>query len=228
MRTKEENAEEPLLRESSHSLSDLAHKELHRMITDGELVVGQRLIIDQFATRFGTSPIPIREALARLRAERLVTFVPNKGYSVAPAPSATELKEMFDARLALELGALELTGGAPRLAIINKMRHLNQTMAGGKYGKTYASISKFVDLNAEFHNALMELSGNRFLIEAYKQLAYHQRIIQVLYGRGVPDIRRIVTEHDEIIAALTANDPDHLRRMVRSHIIDGAARLQGD
>src|SRR5438128_1842602 len=89
------------------SLVELAHDELHRRITNGTLAEGDRLVIDQLAREFGTSLIPVREALARLRAERLVTFEPNKGYRVAPAPDAVEIERLFESRIILEIGALE-------------------------------------------------------------------------------------------------------------------------
>ena len=87
------------------SLVDLAHDELHRLITDGGLGDGERIVIDQFAKILGTSLIPVREALARLHAEGLVTFERNKGYRVALRPTHDQLRQLFEARLVIETSA---------------------------------------------------------------------------------------------------------------------------
>lgn len=49
----------------------------------------------------------LREALKSLEAEGLVCFYPNRG-AVVSALSGEEAQEIFDIRLFLELGALEL------------------------------------------------------------------------------------------------------------------------
>ncbi len=207
------------------SLVDLAHEEIQKRITDGILKVDDRLIIDALAREFGTSLIPIREALARLHSERLVTFEANKGYRVAPAADVTELKQLFDARLILELGALERATEETIPETVRELRSINERIAKGRYGKTFSGYVDFVKLNAEFHAAIVHLSRNDFIIEAYERLGYHQRILRTLHGRGVPDVRQIVAEHDAIIDGLRRGSIEETRAALRAHILDAAGRL---
>lgn len=207
------------------SLVDLAHEELHKRITDGELAVGQRLVIDQLAGEFGTSLIPVREALARLNAERLVTFEANKGYRVAPAPDQMELRQMFDARLMLEIGSLERGIAALTPEFIAELEEINAQIPKSVHGTTYAGYAEFITLNARFHDAIINLSGNEFIIDAHRRLGYHQRITQALHGRGVPDLGKIVSEHKLIIAALKRRSIDDARLALRNHILGAAGRL---
>lgn len=207
------------------SLVDLAHEELHKRITDGELAEGQRLVIDQLAAEFGTSLIPVREALARLHAERLVTFEANKGYRVAPAPDQLELRQMFDARLIIEIGSLERSIDSLTPDLIKELEAINRQMPKAVHGTTYAGYVEFVALNARFHETIVRLSGNDFIVEAYGRLGYHQRITQTLHGRGVPDIGNIVAEHDVIIDALKRRSLDDARAALRDHILGAAERL---
>lgn len=207
------------------SLVDLAHEELHKRITDGELAVGQRLVIDQLAEEFGTSLIPVREALARLNAERLVTFEANKGYRVAPAPDQLELRQMFDARLMLEIGSLEAGIESLTPDLVTELEEINRQMPKSVRGTTYEGYAEFVALNARFHDAIVKLSGNKFIIDAHRRLGYHQRITQALHGRGVPDLVKIVAEHKAIIAALKRRSIDDARAALRNHIVGAAKRL---
>lgn len=215
----------PPLAARRRSLVDLAHEELHKRITDGELAVGQRLVIDQLAEEFGTSLIPVREALARLNAERLVTFEANKGYRVAPAPDQLELRQMFDARLMLEIGSLESGIASLTPELITELEEINRQIPKSVSGTTFEGYAEFVALNARFHDAIVNLSGNKFIIDAHRRLGYHQRITQALHGRGVPDLGKIVNEHKLIIAALRRRSIDDARLALRNHILGAANRL---
>lgn len=207
------------------SLVDRAHDELHRLITDGKLADDQRIVIDRFARQFGTSLIPVREALARLHAEGLVIFEPNKGYRVAPRPTVEELVQLFEARLVIEMGAAELALERSTPASLRELKRINRFIAMGSYGTTYDGFREFVTLNEQFHIALVALAGNAPLEEAYRRLGYHQKITRPTYGRGPGDVKRFVQEHDAIIDALERRDLKALRSAVRRHIASGRERF---
>jgi DNA-binding GntR family transcriptional regulator len=203
------------------SLVDLAHDELHRLITDGELAEGERIVIDWFAREFGISLIPIREALARLHAEGLVRFERNKGYRVAPRPTLEELARLFEARLVIELGAAELALERSTPEALRDLKAINRLIARGSYGTTFRAFREFITLNERFHVELVALAGNPPLSEAYARIGYHQQITRPTYGQGPGDVQRIVREHDAIIHALETRDLPALRDAVSTHIAGG-------
>lgn len=207
------------------SLVDRAHDELHRLITDGKLADDQRIVIDRFARQFGTSLIPVREALARLHAEGLVIFEPNKGYRVAPRPTIAELVQLFEARLVIEMGAAELALEHCTPSSLRELKRINRFIAMGSYGTTYDGFREFVSLNERFHIALVALAGNTPLDEAYRRLGYHQKITRPTYGRGPGDVKRFVQEHAAIIDALERRELKALRSAVRRHIASGRERF---
>lgn len=210
------------------SLVDLAHDELHRLITDGGLAEGERIVIDRFAKQLGTSLIPIREALARLHAEGLATFERNKGYRVAPRPTMIELRRLFEARLVIEMGAAELALDRCDRASLDNLKAINRLIAKGSYGTTFEGFREFVTLNERFHVELVALADNPTLAEAYRRLGYHQKITRPTYGRGPGDVRRFAHEHDEIINSLETRDREALRRAVSGHIASGLERFHLD
>ena len=74
---------------------------LRERILAGGYAPGAALRQDVLADEFGTSKIPVREALVRLQSEGLVDIFPNRGFQVRPLV-AGELREIFDLRLRME------------------------------------------------------------------------------------------------------------------------------
>jgi DNA-binding transcriptional MocR family regulator len=85
---------------------------IEEAIVSGELPPGTVLRQEQLSERFAVSRTPIREALRRLAALGLVSFVPNRGVRVRTL-SRDELREAFLVRAELESLATELA--APKM-----------------------------------------------------------------------------------------------------------------
>ena len=76
-------------------------------ILAGTYAPGSALRQDVLASEFGTSKIPVREALVQLQAEGLVDIFPNRGFQVRPL-ATSELDEVFSLRLQIEPAAAAL------------------------------------------------------------------------------------------------------------------------
>src|SRR3974390_2242310 len=70
-------------------------------ILAGIYAPGSQLRQDYLASEFGTSKIPVREALVQLQSEGLVDIYPNRGFQVRPLCTA-ELEGVFRLRLQIE------------------------------------------------------------------------------------------------------------------------------
>jgi DNA-binding transcriptional regulator YhcF (GntR family) len=70
---------------------------VRRAILNGVFEPGARLRQEELAEVFGTSRIPIREALRALEFEGLVTSEPHRGFAVA-ALQADDVEEVYDLR----------------------------------------------------------------------------------------------------------------------------------
>jgi GntR family carbon starvation induced transcriptional regulator len=84
----------------------LVYQRLRQDILRGELKPGQKLQIDLISARYGAGTNPVREALNRLSAERLVDRHDQRGFFV-PAISIEKLRELVKTRCWLEGKALE-------------------------------------------------------------------------------------------------------------------------
>ena len=63
--------------------SERAYQEIKARLMDGRFRLRQRLDATALATDLAVSTTPVREALLRLTAERLVAFRPSHGFSAA-------------------------------------------------------------------------------------------------------------------------------------------------
>jgi DNA-binding GntR family transcriptional regulator len=80
---------------------------LEQAIVSGELEPGQVLRQEELSERFDVSRTPVREALRRLAALGLVSFIPNRGVRVRTI-TTEELREAFLVRAELESLATEI------------------------------------------------------------------------------------------------------------------------
>ena len=74
-------------------------------IVNGSLKPGARLRFIELQARYGIGTSPIREALSRLAADRLVIQEVNRGFSVPPL-SLEDFADITELRLTLERGAI--------------------------------------------------------------------------------------------------------------------------
>lgn len=112
------------------------YQEIKQSILSGELVILQRLDIDQLASRLGVSATPVRYALAILAAERLVKLDRSRIYRVA-FWSERELRELYQWRQQLTKWALQsYVPAAPLMA------------NGHDYASAYLTLMEHIDRNA--------------------------------------------------------------------------------
>src|SRR3954447_23131951 len=79
----------------------LVARRIREAILSGRLLPGDRVPQDTLAREFGTSRIPVREALAELESEGLIALVPHAGARVAKF-NVAELEEVYRIREAVE------------------------------------------------------------------------------------------------------------------------------
>ena len=65
--------------QQAKSLADLVVQELRTRILDGRLRLGENLSENTLAADLGISKTPVREALLRLKMDRLVDVLPQRG-----------------------------------------------------------------------------------------------------------------------------------------------------
>lgn len=207
----------------SSSLAELAYAQLLEKITTGEFQDGDRIVIDDVAEQLGISRIPVREALARLNAEHLLEYQRNKGYTVIPK---VEHEKLFEARLIIEPSAIRYCGNKVTEAHIKELKSINRKISKLITGKRFKQFVDFLILNDQFHLTIIKICDNRLITEAYNTLSYGPQFARHTYGRGIPDLKTNVEEHDRIIAALETGNISEAVKASEDHIKEGLSRFE--
>ena len=210
------------------TLSDQTYEALKERILDQTLEPGARLNIDVLSRELQVSSSPIREALARLEAERLVVSELYSGYSVAPKPSAKYLADLLNYRIMLELHCALI--GAPKRdrQILAFMHQAYERMAAvPRIGTRYRQYRRFVQADAWFHQLLVDSAGNEVMSATYELL--HALLIQSRLYRtregGSAAASEVLDEHTVILQAFDAGDGPAACEAVKAHLEGGRRRL---
>jgi DNA-binding GntR family transcriptional regulator len=206
-------------------LTNQAYEALKEQILDQTIAPGARLNIDQLVAELGVSSTPIREALARLLTERLVTFEPYIGYSAAPIHNDAWFHHLVDFRVMLEGEAAQI--GAPRrnpdiLADIEEALHEMETSGLGHHYRKYA---RFNAADARFHRAVVRSAGNRIFDQVYNDLQPHVHHARLYLSREVEEETLVGGEHRAVLDAFRAGDGDAARAAIVAHLEAARARL---
>lgn len=185
--------------------------QLRKAILAGAIAPGAQLRQDELAERYGTSRIPVREALRQLEAEGLVTIQPNRG-AVVTSLSLDEVLEMLEIRIALECRAL-------RLAIPNMVEEdLDHAAELLRSYDNEPLPEKWGEMNWHFHRALYapcDLPKLIAMIEAnYGQVGRFTRLqVSLAAGKEKPQ-----AEHYNLLKACRSGDVKTAVALLEEHI----------
>jgi DNA-binding GntR family transcriptional regulator len=191
---------------------------LRQSILTGELRSGQPLPQDEIAARYGASKIPTREALVRLRAEGLVTLLPNRGAFVS-ALSADEVDEIYAMRGALE--SLALRRAIPRMTRSDTVRAsgLIEIMDEERDPLAWSG------LNWEFHAVLYQPCAMPRLLETVQTLHTNVQRYLVHYLTQVNYHSEAQRQHRLILKLCLTGDADAAAEQLQAHLAQAATKM---
>jgi DNA-binding GntR family transcriptional regulator len=203
-------------------LASSVYERLKERIMDQQAPPGQRLNIDALAGELAVSPTPIREALARLAAERLITFEAYKGYRVSPLLTVEQVADLMHARRLLEVDGARLAARhimLPDLITVEKiMQRILHESARLEVGSWSHGYRQFNQLDKDFHELILTAADNRFLLGAYRSLNVHIELGRFYQVFQEMDQQQTCVEHDAIYRALKAHDEDAAAAAVEAHL----------
>ena len=202
------------------SVVDQVYAAIRERILSGAIERGGRVHQEDIAAELGVSRTPVREALRRLAAEGLIEMRTNRGARVADLSEA-DMRQPYEARLVVE-------PGAARLAAQRGLREPQQRMrrAVAAQRKAIPDVERSFLANREFHIALVEASGNPFLLQFIEHL-WVARIGEAIYEHQAEtpgQMRQDADEHEQILEAIAAGDARAAETLTRRHIADALKR----
>ncbi len=178
----------------------------------GALAPGSWIRQDEMAERFGTSKIPVREALQRLAMVGLVRFEPNRG-AVVPELTAAEAEESYALRSAMEVQLL--AQALPRLSIVD--------LAEAELA--LADDGPLTEANWRFHRALYRASGWARGLAMVEILNAAVAPYVILYTEGLGGARHSDAEHRALLEACRNGDADTALDLLRLHLSAASTAL---
>lgn len=198
-------------------LTDRVHEKLKAMILDQKLGPGTYLNIDKLCRQLNVSSSPLREALARLSAQRLVNFKSFIGYSVSEVPSRRYYTDLMNVRLLMETHAARIGAPQHNTARLAEMEQAVRYMERLHVGKRYKEYRAFNSWDAKFHRAMVDTANNLALSQAYLDLNVHLHVARLYVLTGF-NPESALQDHIRILEAFKKGDPDAAEASVRNHI----------
>lgn len=199
-----------------------AYDVIRRGIILRELEPGRRLIPADVGRELGLSSMPVRNALMRLEAERLVTRSPHKEFLVAPY-SSEEIRELYAVRLVLDGLAARLAAERITPDGIARLRAIIERSEQYEADEDMESLEA---ASREFHMTLYTYAGNGELlglIRALQDRGARYRVPRYVVVReaGIKALR----EHHQIVSALEEGKTDMVEELIKTDLESTAKAL---
>jgi DNA-binding GntR family transcriptional regulator len=200
--------------ERPKSLTETVLAHLRRRIVSGELALGAALSERALAESLKVSKTPVREALAQLRSEGLVTILPQRGAYVFTL-SAREVVEICEFRLAIETAALRLALERDREGLADAIARIVEAMAAAR---REGDQRLYLARDTEFHGALFRHCGNRCLDDSYARYAGKIAALRTHLAVKPQHTRLSFEEHGRLRDAIAAGSLADAEAILRAHI----------
>jgi DNA-binding GntR family transcriptional regulator len=201
---------------SHQPLREVVAGEIRRLILDGILAPGERLIEDRLAEELGVSRNPIREAIRILESEGFLEVAARRGASVATL-SSKQAAELFDVRLALEPLGARLAAAASESAKKPALARMRAILADVEARAESLGPDALSDLHSELHSIVFQLSDNAYLIAIALPMVKRG---QWLLRQSAPlETPSAWSEHHGLISSIEEGDQELAEAQARNHVL---------
>lgn len=196
------------------NLREQVAEALRAAVISGKMQPGEIYSAPALAAEFGVSATPVREAMLDLVKQGMVEVVRNKGFQVKEV-SDDELDQITEIRLLLEPPSAVAAARGVTTEDVERLRSLAQATVDAAAG---GDVLGHVEADRAFHEKLLELTGNRRLVEIVADLRARTRLY------GLTDLARhgkltsTASEHLVMCDHLAAGDTAALENLIRQHI----------
>ena len=207
----------------ANSLVEDVYEAIFNQLMALKIPPGSRITVDNLVKEFNVSQTPIREALGRLEGEGLVVKQHLVGYRAAPQISRRRFDELYELRLLLEPDAARKAAAnidEEKLAILHEAAGV---MAHRESADERLQYSTFARQDAIFHDCIMKFAGNELIQHMLTHQHTHFHIFRLMFHWRVTE--EALNEHQDILDAFSARDPEAAATAMRMHIEHSRDRL---
>lgn len=203
-------------------LAEEVHARLHRMIVDGEIPQGARLVEAQIAKDLDVSRAPVREAVNRLIQDGLLESRQYQGPTVVQL-TLQKIKWLYDLRVAVECVAVREVTRRARKADV---RLLRLSVADIRKHARRGDLKAVAEAESNFHDTLCQLSENPYVQSVNASLSALVRMALVLDNAAYANPELIAEEHEPVIAAIESGNEGVAVSAISDHILSSLSNFQ--
>ncbi|MEV0380389.1 GntR family transcriptional regulator [Nonomuraea sp. NPDC050643] len=207
-------AESPL----EESLTD----RVRAVILTGDFVPNQRLVEADVCEQFGATRAAVRETFKELAGEGLVEILRNKGARVR-AISKAEAIEITEVRMVLE--GLSAAKAAERVTPA-QADELREIIAAMRDAVKANDLDRYSELNAALHAKIREIAGHRTSASIIERLGAQVVRHKFRLARQAGRAGVSLPQHELIVAAIVARDPEAAQTAMQQHLRSVAKALE--
>ncbi|MEH6455203.1 MAG: GntR family transcriptional regulator [Cocleimonas sp.] len=199
------------------TLSEQVFNDLKEAIISGDLEQGSKITEDGLAKQYGISRGPLREAIRRLEAIRLLVRIPRAGMRVVTLTTEI-MEEIYTVREALEGMSARLAAermSDDDIASLSELLDKHQDSIDISEGKKYFQREG----NLDFHYRIARASQNQWLSDLLSSELYQLlRMARQRSGQTPERPSKAIQEHRRIVEAIEMRDAELAELLMRRHI----------
>ena len=216
----DENASVGLKKLETPTLQESVTQEMTNALMGGQFVPGQVLTYRKLAAELGTSVMPIREAVARFAAAKVLDLLPNKSIRVPPL-KRSRFHEIWKARALIEG---EVAGWAAGSITEEELANIEQIEKKSSEYIKNQDISGFLANNKEFHFAIYKSARVDLVLVLVEFLWLHagpqyRQPLQKCLIEKPKDLERSMLFHSELIDSLRQKNQNQSSAIRRADIL---------
>jgi DNA-binding GntR family transcriptional regulator len=192
---------------------------LREKIITAELKSGQKLNEASLSVNLGISRPPLREAFRLLEKDHLVVNIPRKGTFVTEL-STRDYEEVSQIRQMIECYAIDLLKASnvrdlPKVDLaLERASKLPMPINTVEPVELLNRIRVFL----EFHNSLVESSGNSRLTNIYHSISFNLARYQFIYFHIHGTAQHSLDDHKNILEFIKNGNYDQAKEELRKHV----------
>jgi len=193
------------------NLNEVAYEEIKNMILVGELVQGERVLLDKMAERMNLSITPVREALNKLAQEDLIQMTPRTSYEVVRL-DRNDINDILDIRELLETFALRSAG--------NDLRDFPVQELSDLFRKPYPpeNYMQFIEADIRLHETIISVAKNRKLKKLFDFIYNGIRILAIPSAQFQGRMEESNQEHMALLNAIGEGNVEKAVEHLSKHI----------
>ena len=222
---------------AGETLVEQAYQIIKGAIMRNSLLPGQPLSIEDLARDLGVSQTPVREALAKLSAERLVERPRNRVALVA-AISEEDVCQVYEVRRLMEPYAASVTANHlssdRRLEeqlreVMERAGEIQEALNTTSGSLTTSQREAYLAIDLDLQKVILEGLGNTLLRKALSLAGDHSLRTRSFLEASLPRTERttmsiINQEHLRIIVPLLTGDFEGVQKAMREHLDNAEVR----